>query len=90
MDNDSLDVEQSLKNGHLRCVVSSSSSRWVLVVLCKSVVLVQLLQHCKELVAGHQVGGLPRARFLPTSPQDLLELVALQNGILRGSMDLSS
>ena len=25
------------------------------------------------------------SEFLPTSPQDLLELVALQNGILRGS-----
>ena len=38
--------------------------------------------------AGHQVGGLPRARFLPTSSHDLLEIVALQNGILSGNMDL--
>ena len=38
--------------------------------------------------AGHHVGGVPRARFLPTSPHDLLEIVSLQNGILQGSMDL--
>ena len=38
--------------------------------------------------AGHQVGGLPRARFLPTSPHDLVELVALQMAILEGEMDL--
>ena len=89
-----LDVEQSLKNGHLRCVVSSSSLEMGIDIGSVDCVvqvgspgsIATALQRIGR--AGHQVGGLPRARFLPTSPQDLLELVALQNGILRGSMDL--
>ena len=89
-----LDVEQRLKNGLLRCVVSSSSLEMGIDIGSVDCV-VQVgspgsiatgLQRIGR--AGHQVGGLPRARILPTSPQDLLEVVALQNGILRGSMDL--
>ncbi|PDH24950.1 MAG: hypothetical protein CND29_01265 [Marine Group II euryarchaeote MED-G36] len=89
-----LDVEQRLKNGRLRCVVSSSSLEMGIDIGSVDCVvqvgspgsIATALQRIGR--AGHQVGGLPRARFLPTSPQDLLEVVALQNGILRGSMDL--
>ena len=37
--------------------------------------------------AGHHVGGIPRARFLPTSVDDLIELAALQSAIQKGEMD---
>ena len=89
-----LDVEQRLKNGYLRCVVSSSSLEMGIDIGSVDLVIqvgspgsiATALQRIGR--AGHQVGGLPRARFLPISPHDLLELVALQTGILRGSMDI--
>ena len=89
-----LDVEQRLKNGLLRCVVSSSSLEMGIDIGSVDLVIqvgspgsiATALQRIGR--AGHQVGGLPRARLLPTSPHDLLEVVALQNGILSGNMDL--
>ena len=89
-----VDVEQRLKNGLLRCVVSSSSLELGIDIGSVDLVIqvgspgsiATALQRIGR--AGHQVDGLPRARFLPTSPHDLLELVALQNGILAGKMDL--
>ena len=89
-----LDVEQRLKTGQLRCVVSSSSLEMGIDIGSVDMVvqvgspgsIATALQRIGR--AGHQVGGLPRARMLPTSPHDLLELVALQNGILSGNMDL--
>ncbi|HJM13396.1 MAG TPA: DEAD/DEAH box helicase [Candidatus Thalassarchaeaceae archaeon] len=89
-----LDVEQKLKNGQLRCVVSSSSLEMGIDIGSVDLVvqvgspgsIATALQRIGR--AGHQVDGLPRARFLPTSPHDLLEVVALQNGILSGNMDL--
>ena len=89
-----LDVEQRLKNGLLRSVVSSSSLEMGIDIGSVDCVIqvgspgsiATGLQRIGR--AGHQVDGLPRARLLPTSPQDLLEMVSLQNGILRGSMDL--
>ena len=89
-----LDVEQKLKHGLLRCVVSSSSLEMGIDIGSVDLVIqvsspgsiATALQRIGR--AGHQVGGLPRARFLPSSPHDLLELVALQTGILRGNMDL--
>ena len=89
-----LDVEQRLKDGKLRCVVSSSSLEMGIDIGSVDLVIqvgspgsiATALQRIGR--AGHQVGGLPRARFLPTSSHDLLEIVALQNGILSGNMDL--
>ena len=89
-----LDVEQQLKEGRLRCVVSSSSLEMGIDIGSVDLVIqvgspgsiATALQRIGR--AGHQVGGLPRARFLPTSSHDLLEIVALQNGILSGNMDL--
>ena len=37
--------------------------------------------------AGHHVGGIPRARFLPSSVDDLIELAALQAAIQSRDMD---
>ena len=89
-----LDVESKLKNGLLRCVVSSSSLEMGIDIGSVDLVIqvgspgsiATALQRIGR--AGHQVGGLPRARFLPTSPHDLVELVALQMAILEGEMDL--
>ena len=88
-----LDVEQRLKRGELRCVVSSSSLEMGIDIGSVDMVvqvgspgsIATALQRVGR--AGHQVGGVPRARMLPTSPHDLLELVALQNAILTGRMD---
>ena len=88
-----LDVEQRLKHGHLRCVVTSSSlelgidigSVDMVVQLGSPGSIATALQRIGR--AGHHVGGVPRARFLPSSTHDLLELVALQNAILTGQMD---
>jgi len=88
-----LDVEQRLKHGHLRCVVSSSSlelgidigSVDMVVQIGSPGSIATALQRIGR--AGHHVGGVPRARLLPTSTHDLLEMVALQNAILAGIMD---
>ena len=88
-----LEVEQRLKDGELRCAVSSSSLE--LGIDIGSVDLVVQLGSPGSITtglqrigrAGHQVGGVPRARLLPTSPHDLLELVALQGAIMAGEMD---
>ena len=85
-----LDVERQLKNGLLRCVVSSSSLEMGIDIGSVDLVIqvgspgsiATALQRIGR--AGHQVDGLPRARFLPTSSHDLLELVALQTAILEG------
>ena len=37
--------------------------------------------------AGHHVGGVPRARFMPMNMDDLVELAALQAAIQCGDMD---
>jgi len=88
------EVEQRLKNGELRCVISSSSLELGIDIGAVDLVI-QLgspgsittgLQRIGR--AGHHVGGIPRARFLPTSPHDLVELVALQGAIMSGQMDL--
>ncbi len=89
-----LDVERRLKRGELRCVVTSSSlelgidigSVDMVIQLGSPGSISTALQRIGR--AGHHVGGVPRARLLPTSPHDLLELAALQGAILSGEMDL--
>ncbi len=88
------DVEQRLKMGELRCCVSSSSLELgidigtvdMVVQLGSPGSIATALQRIGR--AGHHVGGIPRARFLPTGPHDLVELVALQGAIMTGNMDL--
>ena len=87
-----LDVEK-LKYGHLRAVVTSSSLEMGIDIGSVDLVLqvgspgdiATALQRIGR--AGHHVGGIPRARFLPTSVDDLIELAALQAAIQTGDMD---
>ena len=66
-----LDVEQRLKRGELRCVVSSSSLEMGIDIGSVDMVvqvgspgsIATALQRVGR--AGHQVGGVPRARMLP-------------------------
>ena len=79
-----LEVERKLKLGHLRAVVTSSSLEMGIDI--GSVDLVIQVGSPGDIAtafqrigrAGHHVGGIPRARFLPSSVDDLLELAALQ------------
>ena len=90
------DVEQRLKMGELRCCVSSSSLELgidigtvdLVIQLGSPGSIATALQRIGR--ASHHVGGIPRARFLPTGPHDLVELVALQGAIMSGDMDLLS
>ena len=89
-----LDVEKRLKYGHLRAVVTSSSLEMGIDIGSVDLVvqvgspgdIATALQRIGR--AGHHVGGIPRARFLPQSVDDLLELAALQAAIQTGDMDL--
>jgi ATP-dependent Lhr-like helicase len=88
-----LDVEKRLKMGELRACVTSSSLEMGIDIGSVDLVLqigspgdiATALQRIGR--AGHHVGGVPRARFLPTSVDDLLELAALQSAIQAGEMD---
>ncbi|MEK9697438.1 MAG: DEAD/DEAH box helicase, partial [Candidatus Poseidoniales archaeon] len=88
-----LDVERKLKYGHLRAVVTSSSLEMGIDIGSVDLVvqvgspgdIATALQRIGR--AGHHVGGIPRARFLPTSVDDLIELAALQAAIQTGDMD---
>ena len=88
-----LEVERKLKRGELRCCVSSSSLEMgidigsvdMVIQLGSPGSIATALQRIGR--AGHHVGGIPRARFLPSSTHDLLELVALQGAIMSGEMD---
>ena len=88
-----LDVERKLKLGHLRAVVTSSSLEMGIDIGSVDMVIqigspgdiATALQRIGR--AGHHVGGIPRARFLPTSVDDLIELAALQAAIQTGEMD---
>jgi len=88
-----LDVEKKLKHGHLRAVVTSSSLEMGIDIGSVDLVvqvgspgdIATALQRIGR--AGHHVGGIPRARFLPSSVDDLLELAALQAAIQTGDMD---
>ena len=88
-----LDVERKLKYGHLRAVVTSSSLEMGIDIGSVDLVIqvgspgdiATALQRIGR--AGHHVGGIPRARFLPSSVDDLLELAALQAAIQTGDMD---
>jgi ATP-dependent Lhr-like helicase len=89
-----LDVERKLKLGHLRAVVTSSSLEMGIDIGSVDMVvqigspgdIATALQRIGR--AGHHVGGIPRARLLPSSVDDLIELAALQGAIQTGEMDL--
>jgi len=89
-----LDVERRMKAGELRAVVTSSSLEMGIDI--GSVDLVVQIGSTGQIGtalqrigrAGHHVGGVPRARLIPISPDDLVEMVALHMAILSGDMDL--
>lgn len=86
-------VENQLKKGELRAVVTSSSLEMGIDIGSVDCVvqvgspgsIATALQRIGR--AGHQVGGIPRARFIPQSVDDLIELAALQAAIQVGDMD---
>ena len=88
-----LDVEQRLKHGELRAVVTSSSLEMGIDIGSVDLVIqvgspgdiATALQRIGR--AGHHVGGIPRARILPTGREDLIECAALQAAIQTGMMD---
>ncbi|MDC0056271.1 DEAD/DEAH box helicase [Deltaproteobacteria bacterium] len=88
-----LGVENQLKKGELRAVVTSSSLEMGIDIGSVDLVvqigspgsIATALQRIGR--AGHQVGGIPRARLLPQSVDDLLEMAALQAAIQIGDMD---
>ena len=87
------EVENKLKQGELRAVVSSSSlelgidigSVDLVVQIGSPGSISTALQRIGR--AGHHVGGVPRARFIALNMSDLVELVALQAAIQAGDMD---
>ncbi len=87
------DVESKLKEGKLRAVVSSSSLEMGIDIGSVDLVvqigspgsIATALQRIGR--AGHHVGGVPRARFMPLNVDDLVELAALQASIQCGDMD---
>ena len=85
-----LDVEQKLKNGHLRAVVlfePGDGDRHRVGGLRRAGRVPRFNSGPPEDRSRRSPGrGVPGP--LPTSSHDLLELVALQTGILRGSMDM--
>jgi ATP-dependent helicase Lhr and Lhr-like helicase len=88
------EVEKKLKLGHLRAVVTSSSLEMGIDIGSVDLVIQvgspgdisTALQRIGR--ASHHVGGIPRARFLPSSVDDLMELASLQAAIQTGEMDL--
>ena len=87
------EVESKLKEGKLRAVVSSSSLEMGIDIGSVDLVIqigspgsiATALQRIGR--AGHHVGGVPRARFMPMNMDDLVELAALQAAIQCGDMD---
>ena len=87
------EVESKLKEGKLRAVVSSSSLEMGIDIGSVDLVvqigspgsIATALQRIGR--AGHHVGGVPRARFMPLNMDDLVELAALQASIQCGDMD---
>ena len=81
------EVESKLKEGKLRAVVSSSSLEMGIDIGSVDLVIqigspgsiATALQRIGR--AGHHVGGVPRARFMPMNMDDLVELAALQAAI---------
>lgn len=88
-----LGVENRLKLGEIRAVVTSSSLELGIDIGSVDCVIQigspgsisTALQRIGR--AGHHVGGIPRARFIPQSVDDLIELAALQAAIQIGDMD---
>ena len=88
-----LDAETRLKNGKLRVMVASASLE--LGIDIGDVELVVQLGSPRSIAtflqrvgrANHSVGGVPKARLLPLSRDDLVECTALLDAVRRGELD---
>ena len=88
-----LDAEQRLKAGALKVLVATASLE--LGIDIGDVDLVCQLGSPRSIAAflqrvgrsGHQVGGVPKGRLLPTTRDELLECAALLDSVDRGELD---
>ncbi|MBN8727387.1 MAG: DEAD/DEAH box helicase [Xanthomonadales bacterium] len=91
-----LDAEQRLKRGELSALVATASLE--LGIDIGDVELVCQIGSPRSIAAflqragraGHQVGGLPKARLFPESRDDLVECAALLDAVRRGELDALS
>ncbi len=87
------EIEQRLKNGELRCVVSSTSLE--LGIDIGTIDRVVLLNSPKGVArglqrvgrAGHWHGGTARGTFMPTVPVDLIESIVTADAMRRRHLD---
>ena len=88
-----LDAEQRLKAGALKVLVATASLE--LGIDIGDVDLVCQIGSPRSIAAflqrvgrsGHQVGGVPKGRLLPTTRDELLECAALLDSVRRGELD---
>ncbi|HKW80727.1 MAG TPA: DEAD/DEAH box helicase, partial [Casimicrobiaceae bacterium] len=88
-----LDAEQRLKRGELKVLVATASLE--LGIDIGDVELVCQLGSPRSIAtflqragrAGHQVGGVPKARIFPLSRDELAECAALLDAVRRGELD---
>ena len=88
-----LDAEQRLKRGELSALVATASLELGIDIGDVDLVcqigsprsIATFLQRAGR--AGHQVGGLPKARLFPESRDDLVECAALLDAVRRGELD---
>src|SRR5688500_4102644 len=88
-----LDAEQRLKRGELKLLVATSSLELGIDIgdidlvcqLGSPRAIAAFLQRAGR--AGHQVGGIPKARLFPASRDDLAECAALLDCVRRGELD---
>jgi ATP-dependent Lhr-like helicase len=87
------DAEQRLKRGQLQVLVATASLELGIDIgdvdlVCQIAsprAIATFLQRAGR--AGHQVGGVPKARLFPTSRDELVECAALLDAIRRGELD---
>ncbi|MES2325163.1 MAG: DEAD/DEAH box helicase [Pseudomonadota bacterium] len=88
-----LDAEQRLKRGDLQVLIATASLELGIDIGDVDLVcqvgsprnIAALLQRVGR--SGHQVGGMPKGRLLPTSRDDLIECAALLDCVRRGELD---
>jgi len=88
-----LDAERRLKAGELCLIVATASLELGIDIGTIDLVcqlgsprgIAAFLQRAGR--AGHQVGGVPKARLFPTSRDDLVECAALLDCVRRGELD---
>ena len=87
------DAEQRLKAGELKALVATASLE--LGIDIGDVNLVCQIGSCRSIAtflqragrANHSVGGLPKARLIPLSRDELAESIALLDAVRRGELD---